>query len=373
MSQPETSLLERVGTARLQQRHLRRLEQSATAVGSDGAVHLLDAGERAALERVERQTLWRAAAIGAGSASIVATVEVGLLPHAENTVLYWGILGSISAVCAVVEVVLLSLDALHGAHGMAFIAGAVDDDDTREHTFRSLARAALELPNPVDADLSVDPLKETPRLWLLVAGLIYKLKVSATNIVLKMLLRRAMGRATLRALVVPFVSVPVAAVWNVVVCARVLRESRVRVLGPGAANDVVSRVLPPDVVISDAQAEAVLRAVGACVVRSADLHPNLVALLRALRLRVANDVLPTDLDDSRRFLRSLAALPAEEQGVVRTVLRAAAVLDGKVRGKERDLLREAHAADGIDDVLAAFIAGLPLPLAASSAVSGGSL
>jgi hypothetical protein len=371
MGHPETSLLERMGTARLKQRHL-RLQQSSTVPDSDGVVHLLDARERAALDRLERQTLWRAAAIGAGSASIVASVEVLLLPHAADTVVYWSILGSVSAGCAVVELVLLSLDALHGAHGLAFIAGAVVDDDTREQTFRSLARAALELPNPVDADVSVDPLKETPRVWLLVAGLVYKLKVSATNIVLKMLLRRAMGRATLRALVVPFVSVPVAAVWNVFVCRQVLRESRVRVLGPGAADDVVNRVLPADKTISDAQAEAALRAVGACVVRSADLHPNLVALLRALRRRLGSDAVPRDLDDSRRFLHCLATLPAEEQGVVRTILRAAAVLDGKVRGKERQLLREAGAEDGVDDVLVAFIAGLPLPLGASAAVSGGS-
>jgi hypothetical protein len=362
----EPSFLERAGLARLRRAHAR---SSRGPGGDDGAVHLLDARERAALRRLERQTIARAGLIGAVSAGIAAVCEVALLPYEHDPVVFWGVLGVVSGLCAVLELVFLSIDALDAAHAQAAIAGALverDDDEAREETFRVLARAALEIPNPRENPFALDPLKETSRWLLVAAAIVYKLKVSATNIVLKQLVRRAMGRAALRATIVPFVAVPVTAAWNMIVCARVLRELRLRVLGPAAAVDVVARVLPAGLTVNAGQQEALVRAVGACVVRSADVHPNLVALMAVLMERLALDALPDEVDASARFLAVLAALPPVERVVVIDVLRAAAVLDGRLGRAERALLRDAGAAHDIDAVLQAFVEGLPLPVAGST-------
>lgn len=366
---PEPSLLERAGLARLRRAHARGRHGPG---GADGAVHLLDDHERAALRRLERQTVTRAGLIGALSAGVAAAFEVALLPWEDDPIVYWGALGLVSGLCAVLEIVFLSIDALDAAHAQAAIAGALgdplDDDSAREETFRVLARAALEIPNPRENPFALDPLKETSR-WLLVgAGLVYKLKVSATNIILKQLVRRAMGRAALRATIVPFVAVPVTAAWNMIVCARVLRELRLRVLGPAAAADVVARLLPTGMTTSAAQQEALVRAVGACVVRSADVHPNLVALMAALMERLGLSALPAEVDASARFLAAHAALPATERAVVVDVLRAAAVIDGRLGRAERALLRDAGADADIDAVLRAFVDGLPLPHGATAAL-----
>lgn len=362
---PEPSLLERAGLARLHRAHAR---SSHSPGGDDGAVHLLDARERAALRRLERRTVARAGLIGALSASVAAACEVALLPWEHDALLFWGVLGLVSGVCAILEIVFLSIDALDAAHAQAAIAGALGDDDRdrdaagRDEIFRVLARAALEIPNPRENPFALDPLKESSRWVLVAAALVYKLKVSATNIVLKQLVRRAMGRAALRATIVPFVAVPVTAAWNMIVCARVLRELRLRVLGPAAAVDVVARVLPPTLQPSAAQQEALIRAIGACVVRSADVHPNLVALLSALLARLGVDALPEEVDASARFLAALAALPASERGIVTDILRAAAVIDGRIGRAERALLRDADADADIDAVVRALVDGLPLPI-----------
>lgn len=364
---PEPSLLERAGLARLRRAHARSPRGPG---GDDGAVHLLDARERAALQRLERQTIARAGLIGALSAGVAAACEVALLPYEGDHVVYWGVLGVVSGLCAVLEIVFLSIDALDAAHAQAAIAGALvepDDDDGREETFRVLARAALEIPNPRENPFALDPLKETSRWLLVAAALVYKLKVSATNIVLKQLVRRAMGRAALRATIVPFVAVPVTAAWNMVVCARVLRELRLRVLGPAAAVDIVARVLPPTLQPSAAQQEALVRAVGACVVRSADVHPNLVALMAVLMERLGMSALPHEVDASAPFLSALKALPAGERVVVIDVLRAAAVLDGRLGRAERALLREAGADGDVDAILRSFVEGLPLPVSTPAA------
>ncbi len=358
------SILERFGMTQLKKRHARR----RSADVADGDVHLLNADERRALRRLERLTLLRAGLIGAASASIAAAVEVALIDRQDDVVFYWAVLGSVSAVCAVAEIVLLSLDALRAAHEQALIAGAVTDDDAaRDEAFRVLARAALEIPNPRESGLSIDPLRETPKAWLIAAALVYKLKVSATNIILKQLLRRSMGRAALRATIVPFVAVPVTAAWNMIVCHQVLRELRVRVLGPAAVADVVARVMPPAMPLSPALQTTLLRAVGACVVRSADIHPNLLALLLVLMKRTGLSALPDDVDNSARFVEAFRALPRAEQAIVAPILRTAAIIDGRARGNERRLLREAGAEAGVDDALMAFVKGLPIPVGAAVA------
>jgi hypothetical protein len=312
----------------------------------------------------------RAGVIGALSAGVAAAAEVALLPWQDDLLVFWGVLGVVSGVCAVLEIMFLSVDALDAAHAQADIAGALDDQSVaHEETFRVLARAALELPNPRDNPFALDPLKETPR-WLLVgAALAYKLKVSATNIILKQLVGRAIARAAIRTTIVPFVAVPVTAVWNMIVCARVLRELRLRVLGPAAVGDVVARWLPPDVDTSPALQDALVRAVGACVVRSADVHPNLVALMAALMDRLGLSALPAEVDASARFLAAHAALPATERAVVVDILRAAAVIDGRLGRAERALLRDAGADADIDAVLRAFVDGLPLPHGAAPALT----
>ncbi|OGQ21227.1 MAG: hypothetical protein A2138_03820 [Deltaproteobacteria bacterium RBG_16_71_12] len=335
-------LLERVGTGAL-------LRWSAgVGPAASQAVHLLDDGERAMVRRIERGALVRAGLAGALSALAAALADAAVQTHEDSRpLLYWAVVGGVSAVAAVGEIAFLSWDALRSAHALSVAAGVVvDEQREREQTLAVLARAALEMPSPPDSVAGVNPLKEASRWGLLFAGLAYKLKVSASNVIFKQVLRRAFGRAAVRAWL-QFVSIPVTAAWNVFTCARVLREMRVRVFGASLAQQVVARLLPAGTPVPVPLAESLLRAVGACVVRSADPHPNLARLLDALERRLAVPR-PPDLDDATVFLRDLAALPQAERAIVLRLLRAAVVCDGRVARRERALVVEASGGVGRD-------------------------
>ncbi|MGC4121907.1 MAG: hypothetical protein QM765_46465 [Myxococcales bacterium] len=145
----------------------------------------------------------------------------------------------------------------------------------------ALTRAALELPDPAAPVFGIDPLRGASRLQLVAAAALYKLKVSLSTFLAKLLVRRMLGRAALRTLI-PFVAVPVTALWNAVVCARVLRQARLRTFGPSAAAELVGFALDGVVSFSARGRLAAYRAVGSAVVAKRDLHPNLVALLHEL-------------------------------------------------------------------------------------------
>lgn len=358
-------LLERVGIRALERRAARASARRADPDANP--VHLLDDDERAAMRRIERNCVIRSGIAGGLSGLAAAAAEAAVVDHQQsNPVYFWGVVGAVAGIAAVAELWFVSWDALRTVHAMSEAAGVYGDERLpRAAVLTALARAALEVPNPKTSDLGIDPHKETPKSILLAAALVYKIKVSATNIVLKFVVRRALSRVALRTYIVPFVAVPVTAVWNAAVTAVVLREARVRIFGPSLARDVADRLVrspsspsPP----SPMAAEAMLRAVGSCVVRSADLHPNLEMFLALLREKL-DVALPSDVESSRLFLALLPNLSDDERALALRTLRAAAVLDGRLARRERALLVEAGAMnDGIEAERRRVIAGEPLAL-----------
>lgn len=183
----------------------------------------------------------------------------------------------------------------------------------------------------------------------MLASVVYKLKVSVSNFLAKMLVKRMLGRAVVRAWL-PFVAVPITAAWDGVVCWLILREARIRAMGPSAATEMIASALGDAGELGTLARAAVVRAVAASIVRTVDLHPNLVALLEIVRARVGHDLSPEDterLDDPRAFLTVLRNLARPEQQLVLRVLSIATVIDGRVTRAEKRLLRDARAACGL--------------------------
>jgi hypothetical protein len=348
-------LLERIGVA-----YFRSLSRGVTVVDVDG-VHYLNPEERAALRRVARGTVLRAAVAGALSSVVSVSAELLALPliapdaagHValSATVRFWGIVIGATALASALEIGFLYWDALRSVHRLAVVAGLDVFGDARAERSAvagGLARAALELPNPTGGVFGVNARREASRFELAVASLVYKLKISVTNFVLKALVRRMLGRTALRSylqVLVPFVAIPITAAWNAIVAYLVLREARLRAMGPSASHVLAGHVLGTAEGLSPEGRVGVLRAVASSIVRTEDLHPNLTALLHEVVERVGHPD-QSGVDDPHAFLALVHDLPKQERPIVLRMLVVAAVLDGRLSRKERHLLRDAYAAAG---------------------------
>lgn len=348
-------LLERVGVRYFESRSKARTQPMAEPVD---AVHLLNPDERRALNAVQRGAIFRSCLAGAISATIAAVAEVWATPmvpegaallSAEN-IQFWLIVGGATGVAAVLEILFLYWDILRSVHELSNVTGlqlfGKDVKDSDRQIAEALARAALELPNPIDLHARINPRREASKWRLVAASLIYKLKVGVSNFLIKMLVRRILGRVFVRSLVnsvIPFAAVPITAAWNGVVTWLVLREARLRAMGPSAAQELVTVVFSDAPVLSEAGRLAAVRAVAAAIVRTQDLHPNLVALLGEVQ-RKAGDTGNAELDDPGEFLRSLKALGPGEQRLALQTLVVACIVDGRITAREKRLLSEAYAA-----------------------------
>lgn len=369
---PPKPLLERLGV-----RYMERRGDDGP-VTADDAIHVLNTRERAALRAIERGAVLRAATAGALSAAACAVPPLALQAmHTAQPAKYWAVYVATNVVASVLEVLFLFADGLRSVRALSRTAGLDLTDGgamTRGHAVASaLARAALELPNPPDQVAGINPWREASKVTLTVAPLLYKLKITLTNFVVKFLVRRALGRAATRA-VLEFLAVPVNAAWDALVCWLIIHEARLRVMGPTAAREMVDLVFPAGVTVDAATAHASLRAVASAIVRTQDLHPNLVSLLELARERLgADEVL--ELDDPRLFLEELARLPEASQTAALRTLAIATVIDGRLARAERRLLGEAFAACGrrvdlaaVDRLRRAFTSGDPITAAVLAAI-----
>lgn len=343
------------------------------------AIHLLNPEERKQLRAIERGAIARAAIAGALSSLVAAVVELaiarpllGARPKYAtfgDQVRFYAALGAATVIASAIEIGFLYWDGLRSVHQLAHAAGLdlfpeTENDD--KAVAAAMARAALELPNPIQNLFGVDPQREASKLRLIVASLVYKAKISVTNFVMKFLVRRAIGRAAVRSWL-PFVAVPFTAAWNGIVCRLIIREARIRAMGPSAAKEMIDVILEAHGrELGEHARDCLMRAVASSIVRTEDLHPNLVALFREVAARSQLEV-PVDVDNTRVFLTLLAELGPNDQICILRVLSVASIIDGRLTRNEKRLLVEARTVCGrdanLDAVVAlrrAFVEGDPL-------------
>lgn len=362
-------MLDRLGSDFLR----RNAEAAAVA---DDPIHVLNPVERAGLRRVARGAVTRAALAGIANAILTGLGDLyaqhlfGPLPPdptLAQRATYWSVFGTGAVLFAVLEILYLGWDGLRSVTRLSAVAGMELSALENREVALALARAALELPNPPEAVLGVNPHREASKLQLIVASAVYKLKISVTNFLFKQAMMRALPRVATRYLLA-FTAIPINGLWNGLVCWSVLREARIRVMGPSAALDMLGAVLENEPVPTPELAAAIHRAVGSAIVRTRELHPNHVAIVRAVRQRLGEPAEGLELDDSDVFLKTLPTLAPAQRRVVLRVLAIAAILDGRLVRAERRLLSQAYAAaelparvDHVEKLRRGFVAGDIIP------------
>ncbi len=320
-------------------------------------VHILTRAERMELRRILEGAVARAFFAGFASAAFVASVALWAKFHRfEERLAYVGAAGLLTAVCEMVYLHrqhLLAMLALMRATGAQLVEESPDPSETTVHwqgqLAGAMARAALDLPDPVGIVEGIDPWRETSlaRLYVLVA--LYRLKRGLSRFAAEFVVKQAAPNAVVRILA-PYAALPVTAAWNVFVSWKILREARIRVLGPSASEEVFSRILADTTRLSEAGRMCLYRAVGMGIVLKRSVHPNLLALLEGL-VRRLGPVPSAHLDDRGRFLEVIAMLSREEQVRALQVLAVATVIDGRLQGRERVMIRQARRACGLSERL----------------------
>lgn len=310
--------------------------------------------------RTRRVALWAAlvsALLGAISSAIPVGFQIRYEHHLDAGAFYSAWLG-ITLICTLLEFVALFWLSLHAVHRIADITGHQPEEDDPylpgdDAVPNLLARAALELPDPVVRYLGVDPMKYISKPKLLLVGFIYKAKVVLSTVAAKFILQRLGGKLAIR-VGLAWLSVPVAAVWNLIVMVQVVQEARLRLYGHRLAYYLIEEVMTETFVarLSPLAREGAIRAISTMMVMTQSYHPNMLILLyqfsRDLQIQDQGDY-----DDWTRFLDLLQRVKSDERFFLLDLLSVAATFDGhlsKLEKQQLPLAFGAHSPDYMDRI-----------------------
>jgi len=331
---PEPNILERKVAERLAQRGA---EEGTEGDPSQKRVERIG--------RITRRVIILAAVAGIVSGGLIGGAEIyvrqGILDGEDDGLLealpYWTVFFIFAGVVSAVEIALLYVLALFGILRITEYSGLpLSRGDERGLFTHSLARAALEFPNPQIRIYGIDPYARVSNWKLTALNFAYKLKVGVSSFILRVFLRRVAARMAIRGMV-PLFAGPLYAVWNAYIVWRIMTEARMRTMGPFAVDNLVDAHFQDASDVGDAEKDLVLHAAGEMLTRGRDAHPNQIYLLTRLRESLGHED-DIDLDWSEMRGR-LPELDTAGQRRLLDVLTVSCIIGASIRREQMALLR----------------------------------
>ncbi len=284
-------------------------------------------------------------AIGALTTFVTIWIE-WTFQASMTTATYYLLYGSVLVVMLTVEMTVLFWLGLKIVYSLACLTGhnqATQDfclpgDDAVPNI---LARAALEVPDPIIRYLGIDPLKHLSKSKLFLVTILYKAKVVLSSLGVKFLLVRFFGKGDIR-LTFSWVAIPITGLWDAFTLYKVAREARLRLFGNKLAEHIAMNVITDDVIaqLSPKAREGSVRAVAVMMVLAQHYHPNMLVLLHRLCSTFEIDE-TKEYDNWEDFLALLDEVAEQERYFLLDLLCISAAFDGHLSQLERYHLPEA--------------------------------
>lgn len=290
-----------------------------------------------------------AAVIGFGIGGLTTFVTIWIewtYQASMETVPYYFLYGFTLVVMLVLEMAVLFWLGLKTVYSLACLSGhnqsnqgvGLPGDDEVPNL---LARAALEVPDPVIHYLGIDPLKHLSKSKLLLVTFLYKAKVILSTVLVKFILVRLVGKGEVR-LAVSWLGVPITGFWDAFTLYKVAREARLRLFGNKLAEHIVNNLLTDEFIeqLSPKCREGAIRAVATMMVLAQNYHPNMLMLLVKLCNKFKIDQ-RCEYDNWEDFLALLDQVETHERYFLLDLLCVSAAFDGHLSRLERHHLPEA--------------------------------
>lgn len=311
----------------------------------------LDSPDPQALKRTRRWIIAWAAVAGIISGTLIGGAEWWMRAFATDNweamsfreqLPYWAGYMAVAGVVTALEIGFLYWNALRGVASVTRLAGLnygqqqpLEPDI--QLTVHGVSRAALEYPSPGSLIYGVDPHAYLRGWKLTFRALLYRLKISLSSFILRLLLRRLLGRLTLRGFL-PVLTGPLYAVWNAWIAARITQEAYLQARGPALVKHLMETLAESD----EHTRQLVAQGVGELIMRNQHPHPNLVLLLARL-LNSLPDKPPAIEVDWPTALSNYAQLSSSPRDTLLSALTQAALLSGTYRGSRKRFLKEVFA------------------------------
>lgn len=308
---------------------------------ADDQLYLLSKAEQETLRKLERFILLISAAIGAVMVLVLYIPQyiftdwfaesVYRIPFTalefslSVTSLVYGI------VLVYIEILMLTALHLYCAHEIAVRTGLFRSTESKQqHSATQLILIGMEKKDKSLSLYGLDPFQGLSRTAIFLRNLLFALKATLSNLLIKILLQRILGRYALRA-VLDLLGIPIFAFWNAWASYRVLREARVVIMGENLLNELAKRLQGN---FSPAEHDLIYDALQYVAISKRDYHSNhsrLAALIIhrfEIKRRSVHKL-------SANFYDNLKAAPVDVQAICKLIITLGIVVDGYYSNREK--------------------------------------
>ena len=287
-------------------------------------------------------------AFGIGSLTTFVTVWIewhykSMLPSTEYYTLYLCVL----AFMLIIEFAVLFWLGLRTVYSLSCLTGhhqsSMDSLLPVEYaTSTMLARAAMELPDPVVHYLGIDPLKHLSKSKLFMVAILYKVKVVLSSLMARIVLTDTFGKGGSRT-AFSWIAIPITGFWDAFTLYKVAKEARLRLFGHKLAEYLAQQILTDELMgsLSVQAREGAVRAVATMMVLAQNYHPNMLVLLTRISATFDMDN-HSEYDDWDRFLKILNTVEEHERYFLLDLLCVSSAFDGKLSRLEKYHLPQAY-------------------------------
>lgn len=304
-----------------------------------------------AIKRIKRWTMVWAAVAGIISGSLIGGGEWWMKAIAVDgwsemslgeQMPYWIAYYAAAGVITAIEIGFLYWNSLRGVTHITRLAGLEYSRHdalvpSMQLTVHGIARIALEYPSAGNTIYGINPHAYLHGWKLTLKALLYRLKISLSSFMLRVVMRRLLGRLALRGFI-PLLMGPLYAIWNAWIAARVLDQAHRVAYGPARIDALMQELDPLPV----SQRQLIVQGVGELMMRNRHPHPNLVLLLSQLLASLPEKPQSVDIDWPKT-LGQYAQLDTQERFAILKSLTQATIISGAYRGARQDFLREVFA------------------------------
>ncbi len=287
-------------------------------------------------------------AFGVGSLTTFVTVWIewhykSMLPSTEYYTLYLCVL----AFMLIIEFAVLFWLGLRTVYSLSCLTGhhqsSMDSLLPVEYaTSTMLARAAMELPDPVVHYLGIDPLKHLSKSKLFMVAILYKVKVVLSSLMARIVLTDTFGKGGSRT-AFSWIAISITGFWDAFTLYKVAKEARLRLFGHKLAEYLAQQILTDELMgsLSVQAREGAVRAVATMMVLAQNYHPNMLVLLTRISATFDMDN-HSEYDDWDRFLKILNTVEEHERYFLLDLLCVSSAFDGKLSRLEKYHLPQAY-------------------------------
>lgn len=268
---------------------------SIAEINSDEHLHLLNQVEITEIRKQENRAIWLSAIIGMLGVLVLYLPQYWFPAFFPDTEITLPIIGKfqfplVSTIFGIplvfLEIYALTILNVHCVHHIAAATGFINKNDkVSDEKQAKLLGISTEEKDKSILNYGIDPHQGMSKYQIFVITALFSLKATLSNVLVKIVIRRVLGRYAVRE-VLDMMGIPVFAFWNAIATRSVLREARVVIMGQNLLDNILQKIktdaeLKKEIELSDNQT-LIYDTLQFIAISKRDFHANHVYLTQHL-------------------------------------------------------------------------------------------